>query len=210
LAALAACAGHAEFAPSGPRPLPDHETVLIGSVRELRRMVPPEAYLRSYLMWFGGLAPKQIEEHPHGLFDTWAEYLSALGLPDYRRDQPRQDQTNTLMVTTKGRLAESLCIRAAEHDLHARIPIAERIVFKFELGAPLDLASFTTRLDILHRTFLGYPVRLAPADRSSRFYELYRSIARRHDGETRPLTADEVAWAGICTALVEHPEATLY
>lgn len=209
---VAACATQGTIEASAPVPLPEHAIVLMDAqnVRELRRMLPPEAYLRSYLVWFGGLAPKQIALHPGSLFDTWADYLSSLGLPDYRRDSPRQEQTNALMLATKGRLGEALCMRAAEHDLHARTPMSERVIFKFDLPPASDLATFTQRFDVLHRRFLGYPVRLAPAERSARFFELYRGIAERHAGEKRPLTAEELAWAGICTALVQHPEATLY
>ena len=215
LAALAACSGsdHHTIAPSKPQALPQAQTAAIdSSARELRRMLPPEAYLRAYLMWFGGLAPKDIEKtaRPGGLFDTWRDYLAALGLPDYKRDMPRQEQTNTLMVATFGRLGEALCARAAEHDLHARPPLASRVVFRFEADPGLDQAAFTTRFDLLHRKFLGYPVRLAPADRVPRFFALYQAVVQRHTGETRPLTAEEEGWAAMCTALVQHPEAELY
>ena len=213
LLVLAACSGGSGVAPTKAQALPIQQagTINTGAI-ELRRMVPPEAYLRAYLMWFGGLAPKDIElrAHPGGLFDTWSDYLAALGLPDYKRDLPRQEQTNTLMIATFGRLAEALCMRAAEHDLHQHPAPADRVVFRFDSGAALDQAAFTTRFDTLHRKFLGYPVRLAPPERIPRFYALYRAVEQRHDGEKRPLAADEAAWAAICTALVQHPEVELY
>ncbi len=176
-------------------------------------MVPPEAYLRSYLMWFGGLSPTEIEQRTRrGLFDTWPDYLAALGLPDYKRDLPRQEQTNTIMVATYGRLGEALCARAAEHDLHDNTPLVSRAVFRFEPAASMDQAAFGERFDLLHRKFLGYPVRLAPADRVPRFFELYRGVAERRTttGEDKPLSPDEAGWAAVCTALVQHPEAELY
>ena len=212
LVALAACSGGAVSA-SSSRPLPAHDVVTLDShPREMRRAIPAEAYLRAYLVWFGGLAPKDVERRAQtgGLFDTWREYLATLGLPDYKRDLPRQDQTNTLMVSTFGRLGEALCVRAAEHDLHAGAPAGERVVFKFEVRADLDQAAFVERFDVLHRKFLGYPVRLAPADRVPRFFELYTAVLQRHHGEDKPLRADEAAWAAVCTALVQHPEAELY
>jgi hypothetical protein len=62
----------------------------------------------------------------------------------------------------------------------------------------------------LHRTFLGYPLRLAPPDRLDRFHTLFTQVAARHAGAKQPLSADETAWAAVCTALVQHPEAELY
>lgn len=174
-------------------------------------MLPPEVYLRAYLGWFGGLAPLEVQKRarPKGLFDAWDDYLSALGLPDYKLDLPRQGQTNTLMLATLGRLGEALCVRAAEHDLHARTPLAQRVVFAFDPVPAPSLDDFRTRFDVLHTTFLGYPVRLAPADRVAKFYALYGEVAARHKARN-PLSPDETAWAAVCTALVQHPEAELY
>lgn len=213
LLVLAAC-GASAIAPSKPAPLPAAQQVVLDTTpKERRRMLPPEVYLRAYLGWFGGLAPLEVQKRarPKGLFDAWDDYLSALGLPDYKLDLPRQGQTNTLMLATLGRLGEALCVRAAEHDLHARTPLAQRVVFAFDPVPAPSLDDFRTRFDVLHTTFLGYPVRLAPADRVAKFYALYGEVAARHAHKPRnPLSPDETAWAAVCTALVQHPEAELY
>lgn len=176
-------------------------------------MVSPETYLRAYLTWFGGLVPLDVQNRarPKGMFDAWDDYLAALGLPDYKIDLPRQTQSNTLMLATLGRLGEALCVRAAEKDLHGKPPpVDARNIFAFELVASPSQADFATRFDVLHRAFLGYPAKLAPPDRVAKFYALYQAVAQRHAGAKQPLTADETAWAAVCTALVEHPEAELY
>jgi hypothetical protein len=209
---VAACGGTG-ITPSEPRALPPaHTTMIDATPKEHRRMVPPEVYLRAYLGWFGGLAPLDVQNRarPRGLFDAWDDYLAALGLPDYKIDLPRQTQSNSLMLATLGRLGEALCIRAAEHDLHQKTPLDQRVVFAFEPIANQDAAGFAARFDVLHRTFLGYPAALAPGDRIARFRELFASVAARHAGAKQPLTADETAWAAVCTALVQHPEAELY
>jgi hypothetical protein len=214
--ALAACHASAPaIAPSAPQPLAAHQTVMIDTTpKERRRMVSPEVYLRAYLGWFGGLVPLDVQNRarPKGLFDAWDDYLAALGLPDYRIDLPRQTQSNTLMLATLGRLGEALCVRAAEHDLHGKPPALEqRVVFAFELVVAPKLPQFVERFDVLHRTFLGYPARLAPPDRVPRFYAMYQQIAARHAKQKNPpLTADETAWAAVCSALVQHPETELY
>jgi hypothetical protein len=208
---LAACAH--DIAPSEPRPLPGAHTSMIDTTpKERRRMLPPEVFLRAYLGWFGGLVPLDVQTkaRPKGLFDAWDDYLAALGLPDYKIDLPRQTQSNTLMLATLGRLGEALCARAAEHDLHAKTPLEQRVVFAFDVAAPQDDDAFAQRFDVLHRTFLGYPVALAPADRVARFHQLYADVAARHVLAKNPLTADETAWVAVCTALVQHPEAELY
>jgi len=215
LVLLAACAAPGPLAPSAPQPLPTHtETMIDTTPKERRRMVSPEVYLRAYLTWFGGLAPLDVEARarPRAQFDHWDDYLAALGLPDYKIDLPRQIQSNTLMLATLGRLGETLCVRAAERDLHGKPPPAvdARVVYAFEVVAAPSQADFAARFDVLHRTFLGYPARLAPADRVSRFYGLYQAVAQRHAGAKGSLTADETAWAAVCTALVTHPEAELY
>jgi hypothetical protein len=200
--ALAAChAPSPALAPSPPEPLPARDTVAIDTTpKERRRMLPPEAYLRAYLGWFGGLAPLDVQARakPKNLFDAWDDYLAALGLPDYRIDVPRQTQSNTLMLATLGRLGEALCVRAAEHDFAGKTPKDQRVVFAFDAQVP-----FADGFDVLHRTFLGYPVALAPKDRLSRFNTLYQYSLGRHK---KP----EMAWAAVCTALVQHPEAELY
>lgn len=211
LLALASC-GPRTRAPSEPRALPDaHEVVVDTSPKERPRMVPPEAYLRAYLLWFGGLAPLDVQAKARGrgLFDAWSDYLAALGLPDYRIDLPRQTQSNALMVAALGRLGEALCIRAAEHDLHdARTKLDGRVVFAFEPVRDPDSAHFAERFDVLHRTFLGYPAKLAPAERTARYFALFRAVAARHP--KGPLRGDETGWAAVCAALIQHPEAGLY
>jgi hypothetical protein len=208
LLVLAAC-GASAVKPSAPQPLPPaREIVLDTTPKEHRRMVPPEVYLRAYLGWFGGLAPLDVQARarPKGLFDAWDDYLAALGLPDYKIDLPRQTQSNTLMLATLGRLGEALCVRAAEHDLHAKLP---PVLFTFAGARVQSFDDFVPRFDILHRTFLGYPVRLAPPDRAQKFFALYSDVAQRHKAKN-PLSPDETAWAAVCSALVQHPEAELY
>lgn len=208
---LAACAAPPK--PSAPMPLPPHaETMIDTTPKERPRMVAPEVYLRAYLTWFGGLLPLDVQNKakPKGMFDAWDDYLAALGLPDYTIDLPRQTQSNTLMRATLGRLGEALCVRAVEHDLHAKTPLDARVVFAFEPAKELTDVEFATRFDVLHRTFLGYPARLAPPDRVPRFFALFQAVAKRHAGAKQPLTADETAWAAVCAGLIEHPEAELY
>jgi hypothetical protein len=217
LIVLAAChAATPALSPSPPEPLPHAQALAIDTTpKERRRMVPPEVYLRAYLAWFGGLAPLDVQQRakPKNLFDAWDDYLAALGLPDYRIDLPRQGQSNTLMLATLGRLGEALCARAAEHDLHGgKTPLAQRVVYAFDAtggGDDAD-AAFEQRFDVLHRTFLGYPAKLAPGERVAKFHALWTDVAARHDKAKNPLTADETAWVAVCTALVQHPEAELY
>jgi hypothetical protein len=215
LVLLASCATATAVTPTAPRPLPAHaESMIDTTPKERRRMVSPETYLRAYLTWFGGLVPLDVQARarPKGMFDAWDDYLAALGLPDYKIDLPRQTQSNTLMLATLGRLGEALCVRAAEKDLHGKAPppVEARTVYAFELVAAPSQADFAARFDVLHRTFLGYPAKLAPPERIGKFYALYQAVAQRHAGAKQPLTADETAWAAVCTALVEHPEAELY
>lgn len=200
--------------------------------KEELRMVPAEAYMRTYLTLFGGLAPPErgaragvaapldVQKRARGaegnqLFDTWDDYFASLGFPDYRIDMPRSQQTNALMVATFERLGVALCDRAVEHDLKARPPLAERAVFAFEPGdgaAPLDARGFESRFDVLHRTFLAYPARLAPEGRTARFFKLYGDVFKRHmtsSGKPR-FSPEEAAWATVCYGLVRHPEFHLY
>jgi hypothetical protein len=209
---LAACGAPQVIAPGPAQPLPAHREVTIDTTPKARpRMVAAEVYLRAYLTWFGGLAPLDLQNRARGkqLFDAWDDYLAALGLPDYRLDLPRQTQTNSLMLATFGRLGEVLCIRAAEHDLHKKTPLDQRVVFAFDPVAQPNAAQFAERFDVLHRTFLGYPAALAPAERGARFFDLYTRVAAHHSAKN-PLTPDETAWAAVCSALVQHPEAELY
>jgi hypothetical protein len=213
LVIAAACATPGQLAPSAPEPLPTAQAAAIDtSPKERRRMMAPEVYLRAYLGWFGGLAPLDVQQRakPKGMFDAWDDYLAALGLPDYKLDLPRQAQTNTLMLATLGRLGEALCVRAAEHDLHTKTPLAARVVFAFDSAPSPDAAAFAERFDVLHRMFLGYPMKLAPPDRVPRFFALYQRVAAAHAGRKQPLDPDETAWAAVCAGLVQHPEAELY
>jgi len=206
--------GASAITPTTPTALPAHQTRLLDTTpKERRRMVSPEVYLRAYLTWFGGLVPLDVQNRarPKGLFDAWDDYLSALGLPDYKTDLPRQTQSNTLMLATLGRLGEALCARAAEHDLHGgKTPVDQRVVYAFELAGEDSDGAFAERFDVLHRTFLGYPAKLAPGERVAKFHALWTDVAARHAKAKNPLTADETAWVAVCTALVQHPEAELY
>jgi hypothetical protein len=182
------------------------------------RMVPPEVYMRTYLVIFGSLAPLEAQTAArggdgNGLFDTWDDYVSALGFPDYRQDIPRQTQTNALMVATFERLGVALCDRAVDHDLGASTPLSQRVIFKFDdPPGMVDAKLFSARFDVLHRTFLGYPAALAPSERTTRFYSLFRAIAAGHkkaDPKSR-LSPNEAGWAAVCYGLIRHPEFHLY
>ena len=201
-------------APGSARPL--------AAAKKDLRMVPVEAYMRTYLDLFGGLALLEVQKRargPEGLFDAWDDYLAALGLPDYRLDVPRQTQTNALMVATFERLGVALCDRAIERDLKAKdpVPVDKRVIFAFDVpkGA-LDQAGFEPRFDVLHRSFLGYPAALSPTPRTARFFQLYRSIATEPAGDPdagarrSKLTPEERGWAAVCYGLVRHPEFHLY
>ncbi len=200
--------------------IPGHETVAQDTTRkEGPRLMPAETYVRSYLSLFGGLAPLEVQTRARGadgaaLFDAWNDYLAALGLPDYRVDQPRGSQTNALMMATFERLGVALCDRAVERDLRGTLPLAQRVIFAFD-GAPagLSAADFATRFDVLHRTFLGYPARLAPTDRGQRFYELYQGTVARHRAADAPasrFTPEQAGWATVCYGLIRHPEFHAY
>ncbi len=175
--------------------------------------------MRTYLQLFGGLAPadvqKRIKLGSATLFDTWNDYLSALGLPDYRLDLPRAAQTSSLMLATFERLGVALCDKAVERDLRAGAgAAANRPVFAFDLpSVEPDLAAFTTRFDSLHRTFLGYPAALAGTSRTARFYTLYTNAVAAHaapGAAKSAFTASEAGWASVCYGLVRHPEFHLY
>ncbi len=222
VATVAVACGPKEIVPPevGPKLTVTSTTTQDSAPKEELRMVPAEAYMRTYLTLFGGLAPLEVQKRARGadgaqLFDTWDDYFASLGFPDYRIDMPRSQQTNALMVATFERLGVALCDRAVEHDLKAKPPVNERVVFAFEIppsGATLDKAAFETRFDVLHRTFLAYPAKLAPTDRTARFFKLYEDVHKRHaaaPGKPR-LSADEVAWANVCYGLVRHPEFHLY
>jgi hypothetical protein len=226
LAAAAGCASPAREVFPGPRaPMPMLGVLAEDAApKEDLRMVPPEVYMRTYLQLFGGLAPLEAQKRARGgdgagLFDTWDDYVSALGFPDYRLDVPRQTQTNALMVATFERLGVALCDRAVEHDLRPPKgggeppPVAQRVIFAFEAPrGDVDAAGFAPRFDVLHRTFLGYPASLAPPERTARFFQLYRDIAAGH-AKAAPrsrFSPSEAGWAAVCYGLVRHPEFHLY
>ena len=211
IALAAACGGPDVITPSAPSALPErHEVELDQSRKERRRMVPAEVTLRAFLTWFGGLAPVEVVQRAHGdnLFDQWSYYIAALGLPDYHVDAPRVSQSNTIMIAALGRIGEALCMRSVEHDLHERTPADARIVFAFEPIANPTREQFAKGFDVLHLTFLSYPASLAPPDRLDRYYALFRQVAARH--RDHRLSPDEMGWAAVCAALVQHPEAGLY
>lgn len=200
--------------------IPGHETLPQDTTRkEGPRLMPAETYIRSYLQLFGGLAPIAVQTRARGadgtaLFDAWNDYLASLGLPDYRFDLPRNDQTNALMMATFERLSVVLCDRAVEADLRGTAPVASRVIFAFD-GTPsgLDMAGFQSRFDVLHRTFLGYPARLATTDRVSRFYTLYQQTVARHaapGAAASRLTPEQAGWATVCYGLARHPEFHAY
>jgi hypothetical protein len=181
--------------------------------------------MRTYLQLFGGLAPIEAQKKARGaegtqLFDTWDDYLSALGFPDYHIDVPRQAQTNAIMITTFERLGVALCDRAVERDLPELAdkpqrppPMKDRVIFAFDpQKGPMDLAAFAPRFDVVHRTFLGYPASLAPPERTPRFLALYTDIAKGHKAAApkSKLSPDQAAWAAVCYGLVRHPEFHLY
>lgn len=176
-------------------------------------MVPPEAYVRTYLQLFGGLSPLAVQKKAKAaegaqLFDVWSDYLATLGFPDDKQDLPRATQTNALMVATFERLGAALCDRAVEHDLKGKPPLKERVVFAFEGTEGREAAAFASRFDVLHRTFLGYPAALAPPTRTARFHTLFTETVARH--EKSKLSAEEAGWAVVCQGLVRHPEFQLY
>ena len=201
--------------------LPGHGSIAVDvEPKEEPRMVPPEAYLKTYLQLFGGIAPLEVQKRARegNLFDTWDDYFAALGFPDYRIDIPRGTQTNALMIATFERLGVALCDRAVEHDLGAGkappAPAKERVVFSFEpVKGATDIAQFTQRFDVLHKRFLGYPAALAETDRTKRFYGVYSEIVRRHSDKAAPksrLSPENAGWAAVCYGLVRHPEFQLY
>lgn len=209
LVVLAAC-GAPVISHSRPEPLPPHTVIQLDMTpKEAPRLLGQEQYLHAYLAWFGGLGPLDVQykARPKNLFDTWEEYLAALGMPDYRTDVPRATQSNALMAATISRLGEALCVRAAERDFNPKTRPDKRVVFTFEASAVSSRSEFVQRFDVLHRLFLSYPVSLAPKDRAERFFALYQAVAAR--GATT-LDPNQRAWAAVCTALIQHPEARVY
>jgi hypothetical protein len=240
-ALLAGCAPALTIAPKHQELVaPVSITTQDASPKEDVRMLPAEAYLRTYLQLFGGASPLEVQRRarPGGLFDSWNDYAAALGLPDHRNDLPRSTQTNALMVATFDRLAIALCVRAAEHDLRGDLPPGQRLVFAFDLGKPerapepsrdglqqgkpasargdagaphpATLPAFTPAFDVLHRTFLGYPAALAPAERAAAFFALFQQTVARHEKTKGTLSPVEAGWAAVCLGLARHPEFHTY
>jgi hypothetical protein len=199
--------------------LPGHESLAVDTTpKEESRLVPPEAYLRTYLHLFGGTTPLEAQKRARadGTFDSWDDYFAALGFPDYRIDMPRGTQTNALMVATFERLGVSLCDRAVLHDLAGKTPppVKDRTIFSFDVPkGTMDRGEFAWRFDVLHRRFLGYPAMLAETNRTERFHELYATITARHSaaGAAKSrFTPEQAGWAAVCYGLVRHPEFQLY
>ena len=200
--------------------LPGHGSLVQdNTTKEGPRLLPAEVYIQAYLDIFGALSPMAAELASRGkdgsaLFDTWRDYLASLGMPDYEKDIGRVNQTNAMMLATFERIGIALCDRAAERELDAtpRPALATRTVFAFEptTAAPTE-AEFATRFDVLHKTFLGYPASLAPSERATRYYALYKETVARHasDGKSK-LTPAETGWAVVCEGLIRHPEFQLY
>jgi hypothetical protein len=218
LAGALSCADRSAAPQVSVKSIPGHGSLPEDtSPKQGPRLVPPEAYIRTYLSLFGGLSPMQVQTAAQAqdktqLFDSWNDYLASLGLPDYRIDIPRATQTNTLMLATFERLGVALCDRAVEHDLGAS-PVDPKLVFDFDAPDALDQAGFAQRFDVLHRTFLGYPAKLAPADRGTKFFQLYTDTVARHAAKgavKSRFTPAQAAWANVCYGLVRHPEFHFY
>jgi hypothetical protein len=220
-------------APSEPtvsvKTIPGHDALPEDtSTKEAPRLMLAETYVRSYLQIFGGLAPLtplEAQAAARGkdgsaLFDTWNDYLLALGFPDYRIDIPRQGAPNAVMVAAFERVGVALCDRALENDWKATpaTPADKRLVFAFDMptggaAGALDKATFAPGFDVLHRTFLGYPAALAQTDRASRFLDVYNGVVAAHAAPGSPtsrFTPAEAGWAAVCYGLVRHPEFHLY
>jgi hypothetical protein len=199
-----------------PPPVPMNVVPQDVMPKEEPRLVPAEAYLRTYMQLFGALVPIDTQKRAKGsdgaqLFDTWEDYFASLGFPDYRLDLPRGQVTNALMVATFERVGVALCDRAVEHDIKGNPPLASRQIFAFDAADPADASAFAPKFDVLHRTFLGYPAALAPTDRTSRFFALYKDVEKQHaTAKKTRFTPPQAAWAAVCYGLVRHPEFHLY
>jgi hypothetical protein len=200
-----------------PNPLgsvPGHDFVNEDdSPKQSPRLLPAETYIRTYLQLFGGLAPMAVDKDIDGsLFDTWNDYLGALGLADYRLDIPRNGQTSPLMLATFERLGVALCDRAAARDLADKQPVIDqRLVFGFDRKDTPNDAQFLTAFDVLHRTFLGYPAALAPPTRLPRYRGLYDKVVAAHTGKkSEALTPQQFGWSAVCQGLIRHPEFHYY
>lgn len=189
------------------------------SPKDLPRLLPAEAYIRTYLRLFGGLTPLAAQSEAqkgYKLFDTWGDYLQTLGFPDYVIDFPRLEQTNPVMLATFERIGIALCDRTAEVDLGPGAPpAAQRVLFTFDLPAEGDVddEGFAARFDKLHRKLLSYPIAVAPPERAARFRELYRSTVEARQttaGAPPKLSPRQAGWALVCQGLIRHPEFHFY
>lgn len=200
--------------------VPGHENLAQDNThKESPRLMAAEGYMRSYLRIFGALSPLQAQTQlaagGDGLFDSWSNYLAAMGLPNYTLDLPRGAQTNALMVATFERLGIALCDKAVLKDWSTAAPVAmaQRAVYAFDPPKDItDKVAFTAALDVLHRTFLGYPIKLAPTPRADKYFDLFTKISATHttDPKLSRFTANQAAWAAMCYGLVRHPEFQLY
>jgi hypothetical protein len=191
------------------------------SIKEGPRLVPAETYLRTYLKLFGGLSPLQTQTQlvgatPGDVFDSWSAYVASIGMPDYVVDTTRPSQTNPLMLATYERLGNALCERSMEHDWRIVMPLAKRLIFAFDRPSATTPDSFRSGLDVLHRTFLGYPLKLAPAAREAGLWNVFQATKRAQAGDAGAgdagarFTPEEAAWTSMCYALVRHPEFQFY
>lgn len=196
--------------------IPGHEGMGVDNrQKQAARTLPAETFLRSYLQLFGGLSPAEAVALAAGtdeeLFRRWNDYAGALGLPDYTLDIPRAPETNTLMLGTFERLAIALCDRTAELEIDGS---RQKHLYDFARAAdPLDRAAFDAGFDVLHRTILGYPAKLAPPGRGQAFFDVYAGVVKRHDADSASvsrLSPAAAGWATVCEGLVRHPEFQLY
>lgn len=210
-----------EITPTPVTEIPGHELIPQDRApKEPPRLMPAETLIRSYISLFGGLSPQALQTRLRGttsdnLFDTWGDYLSALGVPDYAVDIPRAPQTNALMLAAFERIGVALCERAVQSDLRGAVAVNDRVLFRFDVpaGRALTDEEFGARFDALHRRVLGYPAALAPDSRIPRFRTLYRGAVTRHtdaDAGARAFNGPEAGWASVCEGLVRHPEFHLY
>ena len=228
-ALVALLAGCTQTSPTGPAAAaPDPGATISGhgdtavdtTRKEDPRLLGAETLVRSYTSVFGALAPLEaqrvLQASGAALFDTWSDYLGALGFPDYRVDLPRNAQTNALMVATFERVGAALCDAALKRD-KAIATASQRTVFDFDLPADaapskLTLAQFQPGFDSLHRLFLGYPAALAPTDRTNRFLALYQATVAAHalPGVPNRFLPNEAGWSAVCQGLARHPEFHFY
>lgn len=188
------------------------------------RLMPAESLIRSYTSIFGDLATPEVRAQYDAAsrkarYFGWHNHLSSLGVPDYSRDQPRVGQSNTIMVAAFEQIGIELCDRAAVRELHpikpkalspdlqALVQVQAPPVFAFDQKAgPLTQSDFTPRFDVLHRTFLGYPVALAPKEREPEFFALYKKVEARRANAKKGYPPHVAAWSAVCQGLVRHPE----